>query len=344
MRFRNGRPYDHMPCARRQRARQDEIGRILHSGGGQPLSDSVRRFMEPRFTYNFSRVQVHDCAQSTGLNRYFNSRAFTYGNHIYFSNESYRPDTVAGKRLLAHELTHVVQQDRIQTSGEKSTPGSFLYSPPKVMRKISGWPELLKGQVARKRQLKLLTDFEKTFPKAANLVRKSPDAMKLVKLAATKGVKFGGFSKTKHGQVQSANTIGRTVYFNGKRIDGVVAFSDFIFEVNNAMREPKFDAVKHIARKRKIKAKQFAYRMVAVEVESMLSTAMVWSKMRKSSHKGKAWGKYDKSFYLALYNDYKAGKKTKKDLIKIFLKRKYKHRPFKGWSVEKTYMWQYQFL
>ena len=79
-------------------------------GGGQPLPASVRNFFEPRFGYDFSQVRIHTNEQAAEMASSINARAFTNGRDIVFGSGEYAPGTVEGKRLLAHELTHVVQQ------------------------------------------------------------------------------------------------------------------------------------------------------------------------------------------------------------------------------------------
>ncbi|MEQ9235349.1 eCIS core domain-containing protein [Coleofasciculus sp. E2-BRE-01] len=81
-------------------------------GGGSPLSENVRGFMEPRFGADFSGVRVHTGGEAVQMNQELGAQAFTHGNHIYFG---------AGKspgvdHLTAHELTHVVQQSGISDS------------------------------------------------------------------------------------------------------------------------------------------------------------------------------------------------------------------------------------
>ena len=80
------------------------------AGRGSPLPDGVRAFMEPRFDADFSAVRVHHDAEAQGLARSVNAQAFTLGSNVVFGAGFYSPDTDAGRRLLAHELTHVVQQ------------------------------------------------------------------------------------------------------------------------------------------------------------------------------------------------------------------------------------------
>jgi hypothetical protein len=77
---------------------------------GQPLDPSTRALMEPRFGHDFSQIRVHADAQASDSARAVNARAYTVGRHIAFASNEYAPDSIEGQRLLAHELTHVVQQ------------------------------------------------------------------------------------------------------------------------------------------------------------------------------------------------------------------------------------------
>ena len=79
-------------------------------GGGRPLGESERAFFEPRFGYDFSHVRVHTDAKADMLNHALNARAFTTGPDIFFQPGAYTPGSSGGGELLAHELTHVVQQ------------------------------------------------------------------------------------------------------------------------------------------------------------------------------------------------------------------------------------------
>jgi hypothetical protein len=69
--------------------------------------------MEPRFGHDFSRVRIHSDAKAAESARAFGARAFTVGTDIAFAEGEYRPDTKAGQQLLAHELTHTVQQSGV---------------------------------------------------------------------------------------------------------------------------------------------------------------------------------------------------------------------------------------
>jgi len=79
-------------------------------GSGQSMPDSARAFFEPRFGQDFSGVQIHTGAEADSLNRSLEARAFTTGSDIFFRDGEYNPDSSGGRELLAHELTHVVQQ------------------------------------------------------------------------------------------------------------------------------------------------------------------------------------------------------------------------------------------
>ena len=79
-------------------------------GGGQPLPEESRSFFEPRMGRDFSDVKVHTGRQAADLTCRVNARAFTLGSHIYFGAGEFAPESSEGKKLLAHELTHVAQQ------------------------------------------------------------------------------------------------------------------------------------------------------------------------------------------------------------------------------------------
>ncbi|POY36194.1 hypothetical protein C3K47_10570, partial [Solitalea longa] len=86
------------------------VTQVLASSG-QPMDESVRNFMEPRFGYDFSNVQIHNNSLAHQSSSAINALAYTHKNHIVFGNGKYQPETTTGQHLLAHELTHVVQQN-----------------------------------------------------------------------------------------------------------------------------------------------------------------------------------------------------------------------------------------
>lgn len=99
--------------------------------GGQPLSGDVRGYMEPRFGADFSNVRIHSDPEAASLSNQLSARAFTYRNHVFFSRDQYQPGTSEGKHLLAHELTHTIQQGHaVQRSSQVTT----TVTPPPVQR------------------------------------------------------------------------------------------------------------------------------------------------------------------------------------------------------------------
>ena len=79
-------------------------------GDGHPMQAGVRDHMESAFGADFGRVRLHTDATADALNRSLSAVAFTTGRDVYFRQGEYNPDGAGGRRLLAHELTHVVQQ------------------------------------------------------------------------------------------------------------------------------------------------------------------------------------------------------------------------------------------
>jgi hypothetical protein len=94
---------------------------------GQPLDATTQSFMEPRFGHNFSNVRIHADAQAAESARSVNALAYTVGQDVVFASNQYQPDTRAGQQLLAHELTHVVQQS--SANGIDQPPDALTINP-----------------------------------------------------------------------------------------------------------------------------------------------------------------------------------------------------------------------
>lgn len=86
-------------------------------GRGKPLPTATRTFFEPRFGQDLSSVRIHTGPKADAAARSINAEAFTHGRDIAFRNGMYNPQSSAGKHLLAHELTHVIQQSQASSSG-----------------------------------------------------------------------------------------------------------------------------------------------------------------------------------------------------------------------------------
>ncbi|HLL70680.1 MAG TPA: DUF4157 domain-containing protein [Pyrinomonadaceae bacterium] len=82
----------------------------LRAGGGEPLGGGARDFFEPRFGQDFGEVRVHRNARAAESARALGALAYTVGRDIVFGEGRYAPETNAGRKLLSHELAHVVQQ------------------------------------------------------------------------------------------------------------------------------------------------------------------------------------------------------------------------------------------
>lgn len=94
-------------------ARSNVAPPIVHDvlrSPGQPLDTATRQFMEPRFGHDFGRVRIHADAKAAESAKAVVAHAYTVGSDVVFGQSRYAPGTDSGRRLLAHELTHVVQQ------------------------------------------------------------------------------------------------------------------------------------------------------------------------------------------------------------------------------------------
>jgi len=85
------------------------VHEVLRSSG-QPLDAETRAFFEPRFRQDFSDIRVHNDAQAAESASAVNALAYTVGTHVVFNNAQYQPNSSNGRNLLAHELTHAIQQ------------------------------------------------------------------------------------------------------------------------------------------------------------------------------------------------------------------------------------------
>jgi hypothetical protein len=111
------------------------------NSNGRSLDAGTRNFMESRFGEDFGDVQIHNDSSASQSSKDINALAYTHGNHIVFGSGQYQPGIDSGKKLLAHELAHVVQQ--------RSAPGTVS---PKIMRKddLAGRTESVTGADGKK--------------------------------------------------------------------------------------------------------------------------------------------------------------------------------------------------
>ncbi|HSK35034.1 MAG TPA: DUF4157 domain-containing protein, partial [Propionicimonas sp.] len=91
--------------------------------GGQTLGNDVKAFMQPRLGADLSSVRVHTDEGAASLSNHLSARAFTYRNHVFFGRDQYQPGSAEGRHLIAHELTHTIQQGAtVQRKAGQATP------------------------------------------------------------------------------------------------------------------------------------------------------------------------------------------------------------------------------
>jgi hypothetical protein len=100
------------------------VARVL-AAPGKPLEQGLRARMEARFAQNFSRVRVHSDLDSGQSALEIGANAYTVGHHIVFGANRFLPETAQGRRLLAHELTHVVQQTATDGASFRQSDGGI---------------------------------------------------------------------------------------------------------------------------------------------------------------------------------------------------------------------------
>jgi len=102
---------------------------VVGSGGGAPLTGETRDFMESRLGADFGDVRVHTDSKASESARSVQAHAYTVGNDVVFQSGKYEPESDSGKRMLAHELTHVVQQRSGPVEGTPAAGGIKVSNP-----------------------------------------------------------------------------------------------------------------------------------------------------------------------------------------------------------------------
>jgi len=115
--------------AQRQEEERSPVKDVLASGGGRPLDAGIRQTMESRMGRDFGDVRIHTDGMASESARAVSAQAYTVGTNVVFQAGKYRPDTPTGQRVLAHELTHVVQQKAGPVAGTPA-PGGIQLSDP----------------------------------------------------------------------------------------------------------------------------------------------------------------------------------------------------------------------
>ena len=185
----------------RKQARQDSAynscqfaapANVHHAlaSSSRPLDSSLRSFFEPQFGHDFSKVRVHSNLDAEQSARDVNAHAYTTGNDIVFAKDQYAPETSEGRQLIAHELSHVVQQSRHGTQpghvlrkpaeprypseGEQKEIEKLLkreYKQARVVTSATGTTTVTMGRMLKTDEIKqLAVSLEKPFVDALNLL------------------------------------------------------------------------------------------------------------------------------------------------------------------------------
>ena len=102
---------------------------VVNSGGGSPLAPDVQEEMQGRLGHDFSDVRVHNDSQAHESAQSVNAHAYTVGSNVVFQRDKYDPGSAEGKTMLAHELTHVVQQRSGPVDGSAAGGGIKVSDP-----------------------------------------------------------------------------------------------------------------------------------------------------------------------------------------------------------------------
>jgi Domain of unknown function (DUF4157) len=118
-------------------------------GGGSALPSNTKQFMESRFNADFSGVRIHTGSHAENLSTNINAQAFAHGNDIYFNSGKYAPHTEAGATLLAHELTHTIQQGASPANTSTTVATKSVARKNHIQRSAAAVPSQLTNAVTK---------------------------------------------------------------------------------------------------------------------------------------------------------------------------------------------------
>jgi len=219
------------------------------AGNGRNLSKSTQAEMETSFGTDFSEVNIHTDQDSVQMNKELGAQAFTHGKDVYFNSGKYNPDSSRGKHLLAHELTHVVQQG-----------GSDLRR--KFIQK--------QNDEANKTPEKKGFDEAKMFA----IARKSAIVKKLeADVIKKQGFKYAGQVSGKNSYTICGDT--KKIYIQ-KELSDEQAAMRYAYELQNAANCSKYNQIAKKAKEGKYKsAADYATDTLMVEVFALINKARV---------------------------------------------------------------------
>lgn len=146
------------------------VGEVLRSPG-RPLDSETRAYMEPRLGHDFSKVRVHTDERAAESARAVEARAYTVGRDVVFAAGNYAPRTVEGRRLLAHELTHVVQQSSLGAQGSLTIDAPDSAAEREASQTADAIHE---GGAPAKTSAQLTPVLSRDVPKTDEIIRENP--------------------------------------------------------------------------------------------------------------------------------------------------------------------------
>lgn len=175
-------------------------------GGGAPLPSATRSFMETRFEADFGDVRIHTDEEAAGLSHGLNARAFTVGTDIYFDRREFAPESSRGAHLLAHELTHTLQQ-----RGDRST----------VRRDIGDGHDLVSSRMAGNPLFKDIFDNKKVM----EVGDKGPEVRRVQQMLIDQGIPLPKFGADGKFGDETKKAVKKYQHIRGLDEDGRVGFA-----------------------------------------------------------------------------------------------------------------------
>lgn len=173
------------------------VSEVLAGGGGQPLEMDTREFMEERFGQDFSNVRIHTDDRAAASARSIHALAYTSGNQVVFGEGAYSPGTEGARRLLAHELVHVGQQDGAKCTVQRQSHEEASDYPPEVLSRILA----LRSELQR---LGIQDDQLGTAEGLYDIVVRWTTEQRLEALSTLSGINSGGGHFGRQGRVINA--------------------------------------------------------------------------------------------------------------------------------------------
>ena len=184
----------------------------------------------------------------------------------------------------------------------------------------------------------LLTAFSRDYRASAEIIRGSTEAMRLIAEAETAHVSYGGYAEDGPAHDAWPYTVGSSVYVPRAHTNRVEALSDFLFELNNAIRQPALSGLAQQASAGTIDARGYARGVVGQEVQGMLRLASVWLDVKATMGGGHELDRWDAPNYVREYRDVQAGRRTEADIVTAVLGTRYTQGALRGKTTEQNYM------